>query len=258
MKIQEEYHLLHNSRFYILAFSLLLSVVVFAALRLMIESEQLLFIRLQQAYGLICLLYWYVALMISPLGHAIGKQRMGHINFSRRAIGVSAFFFGLLHGVVALFGQLGGIGQIQYLPDLFKWSLLFGAVAFCILLVLAVTSFDKAIELMTFKRWKLVHRFVYIGGVLVILHIWMIGTHLAYTWAQVSGVLALGLLGGLEIARLVSTLNQKYFHFNRAEAWTMGIALWMVLLALIVSIPGLVQNYHGRHTTHQHSQGRNE
>lgn len=255
-KPESEYRLLYNSRFYILAFSFLLSVAVFAWMRLTIESDQLLRIRTQQSYGFICLVYWYVALIISPIGHVIGKHRMKRIEFARRAIGVSAFYFALLHAVVALFGQLGGIGQIQYLPDLFKWSLAGGGVALLVLAMMAATSFDAVIEFMTFRKWKWLHRLVYLASVLVILHIWTIGTHLAYSWAQVGGFVALAVLSGLEILSTVRFLNRKHLHFNRSEAAVLAVSLWGILLVLLIALPALVQNYHSRHTTgHNHSQG---
>ena len=88
--------LLDNSRFYILATSFLISLAVIGFLRLQIPSDQLFYIRTQQVFGLLAIFYWYVALIISPIGHVIGKHRMKKVEFARRAIGVSAFYFVLL------------------------------------------------------------------------------------------------------------------------------------------------------------------
>lgn len=254
MKAQTPYRLLHNSRFYILAFSLLLSITVFAWLRLRIDSDQLLSIRTQQLYGFICLGFWYATLIISPLGHAIGKHRLKHLEFARRAIGVSAFYFALLHAVIALFGQLSGPPQLQHLPDLFKWSLVSGGMALLVLALMAATSFDAVIRFMTFRKWKWLHRLVYLAGVCVILHIWMIGTHLSYPWVQLSGFAALALLTGLELLRMVRLVNRKYFQLRRAEAAIMALAIWAIALAFIAAIPTVIENYHSRHTEHAHSQ----
>lgn len=258
MQGQHPYRLLANSRFYILAFSVLLSVAVAAWLRLQIPADQPFYIRTQQAFGLLCVLYWYAALVVSPIGHLIGKQRMKHIEFARRAIGVSACYFALLHGTVALWGQLGGPGQLAYLPSLFKWSLLAGAVALLVLLMMAATSFDRVVRAMTFRRWKLLHRLVYIGGILAVLHIWSVGTHLAYTSAQLAAFLALSLLAALEVFRITKTLNQKYLHFDRLQAVTLGLVLWVAATALIFMIPALVQNFHGRHSSHTQGAYRSE
>ena len=247
---KEPYSLLDNSRFYILAFSIILSVTIFAWLRLSVDSDQLFLIRTQQCYGLICLLFWYVALIVSPLGHVVGKHRMKRVEFARRAIGVSAFYFAALHAAIALFGQLGGVGQIQYLPELFKWSLAGGAFALVVLGSMAATSFDRVIRFMTFRKWKWLHRLGYIAGVLVILHIWTIGTHMAYVEMQLAGYGALVILIGLELFRVVKALSGNYLKFDAIERAVLWLTLWAVAAVLLLAMPWYVQNYHSRHVDH--------
>lgn len=248
------YNLFDNSRFYILASSFLLSVLVFCLLRIQISSDQLLFIRSQQLFGLFCLIYWYCALIISPVGYIVGKQRMKRIEFARRAIGVSAFYFALLHAGVALWGQLGGIGELKYLPTLFQWSLIGGLVALIILGIMAVTSFDVVVKFMTYRKWKWLHRLVYTAFILVVLHVWSIGTHLAYSSVQMSAFAMLVILSGLELLRVTKLTSEKYFHLTKAEFFAFFLALWMCVVALIAALPALVQNYHSRHADHDGSQ----
>lgn len=242
--------LLNNSRFYILVSVVLLSVLVISWLRLTIPSDQLFYIRAQQIFGLLAVAFWYFALVISPVGYLIGKKRVRKLEFSRRAIGVSAFYFAVLHGSIALWAQLGGPSQLQYLPELFKWSLISGAVAIVILGCMAATSFDRVVTYMTPKRWKNLHRLVYIAGVLALIHIWSIGTHLAYSGVQIAAFVALAVLAGLEMYRLSVVLNEKYFHFAKTESMTVFITLWSIVVALILAIPFLVDNYHSAHETH--------
>lgn len=244
--------LLHNTRFYILATSVLLSVAVAAYFRLQIPSDQLYYIRTQQMFGLLCILYWYMALTISPIGYIIGKHRTKRLEFARRAIGVSAAYFATLHAVIALWGQLGGLQEITLLPPLFKWSLAGGAVALAVLLIMAATSFDRAISFMTFRKWKWLHRLVYCGLILVVLHIWTIGTHLAYPEVGWIAFIALAILSGLELFRVTKLVNNKYLHFNKTEAATLFISAWTIVIVLIACIPALVQNYHSKHTGHNH------
>lgn len=247
MKEKETYHLLDNSRFYILASSFLLSLAVLAYLRLELPNDQVFSIRLQQAFGLLCVLYWYSALIISPLGYVIGKHRMRRLEFARRAIGVSAFYFALLHGLTALFGQLGGFSQLAYLPAIFKWSLTGGLIAMIILLLLAMTSFDAVIKCMTFRRWKWLHRLIYIGGILAMLHVWTIGTHMAYGGVQAAVYGALVVLIGLELYRITKLVNDKHLHFRTADTVVLCIAVWAVVAALLLAVPTYIQNYHSRH-----------
>jgi DMSO/TMAO reductase YedYZ heme-binding membrane subunit len=248
--------LLNNSRFYILCFSLLLSIAVVSTLRLEITSDQLFLIRTQQIYGLIAVIFWYVALIISPIGYVIGKSRIKHLEFARRAIGVSAAYFVLLHGLVALQGPLGGLEQLQYLPTLFKWSIGAGFIAFIILLVMALTSFDKVVRFMSFRRWKWLHRLVYFGGVLAVLHIWTIGTHLAYSWVSYSAFLSLAVLSFLEIFRVMKIFSVRSQELQRKDFFAvMLLSLWGLSLVAIASIPLLVENFHAKHSsqTHNHS-----
>lgn len=253
MPRKDTYSLLNNSRFYILAISFLLSVLAFAVLRLQIPSDQLFYIRAQQTFGLLCLVYWYIALIISPVGYVIGKQRMKHIEFTRRAIGVSAFYFASLHAGIALWGQLGGLGELQYLPTLFQLSLLGGAVALAILGIMAATSFDRAVRFMTYRKWKWLHRLVYTAFVLVVIHVWSVGTHLAYSGVQLAAFGALAILSGLELYRATKAISDKYLKLGKAEFFAFFAAVWACVIAAIIALPVLVQNYHSRHTDHDAS-----
>lgn len=243
-------NLLGNSRFYILVSSILLSAAVIALLRLHFSSDQLFYIRTQQIFGLLCLIYWYAALIISPVGYVIGKHRMKRIEFARRAIGVSAFYFALLHGAIALWGQLGGLSELQYLPTLFLWSLLAGGIGIGVLAVMAATSFDRVVTFMTYRKWKWLHRLTYVAWILVVLHVWTIGTHLAYTDIQMIAFAALVVLSGLELYRVTKMISEKRLHFTKSEFTSFFLALWACVVVAIVSIPVLVQNYHSRHADH--------
>ena len=250
--------LLFNSRFYILAVTFLISVVVAAFLRLQIPSDQLFYIRTQQVYGLLCIAFWYVALIISPVGYIIGKKRVSHLEFARRAIGVSAAYFAVLHGSIALWGQLGGISELALLPSLFQWSLAGGSFALLILLIMAATSFDKVVSFMTYKRWKLLHRLVYIAWILVVLHIWTVGTHMAYTGVQWTVFIALVILIGLELYKVSDKLNRKYFKLGRTEAITLFASTWAICAALILMTPSVISNYHTQHNEHSESKEHNK
>lgn len=251
---QQKKPLLYNVRFYILMTSLLGSVMLFAWMRSSIASDQLFLIRLQQAFGLCSVALWYMALTISPLSYVFGKEKTAYLLFARRGIGVSAAYFALLHGSVALFGQLGGIQQLTLLPTLFKWSLLAGTIATVILLIMAATSFDVVVRRMTYRRWKLLHRLGYIGGVLVIFHIWSIGTHVAYTATQIAALSALVTLSGLETYRVVTIFARKYPELKSKDYFiTLFLAIWLFWVVAIMAIPGTIRNYHSRHTGHNTS-----
>lgn len=245
-----DYSLFNNSRFYVLTASIFISLLVIGNLRIAIPNDHLYIIRLQQVFGLLSILYWYVALIVSPLGYVVGKQRTKHLEFARRSIGVSAFFYALLHAIISVWGQLGGPMQLQHLPTHFQWSLIGGGAALGILTLMAATSFDKVVKFMTFRKWKWLHRFIYAAFILVIVHIWSIGTHLAYSGIQLTAFAMLVVLSGLEMFRLVKSLSDKYLHLSRTESITLFLAVWTCVIALIISIPAIVANYHSGHTSH--------
>jgi len=223
---------------------------VFAYLRLQVPGDQLFYIRLEQVFGFICIGYWYLALAISPIGYVIGKHRTKKLEFARRAIGVSAFYFALLHAGVALWGQLGGFGELHYLPVLFKWSLLGGVLALFVLFLMAITSFDAVVRFMTCRKWKWLHRFVYAAGIAAVLHVWTIGTHLAYGGVQTAAYVALVVIAGLELFRLLKLLGRKSRLLGRSESVTLFVAAWAIVAVVILAIPTFIQNYHSRHTGH--------
>lgn len=243
--------LLTNLRFYILATTILLSVLVASVLRLSIPNDQLFIIRTQQVLGLLCVSYWYVVMLISPIANIIGRQRLQPLIFSRRALGVSAAYFAALHGVIALFGQLGGPGEIGSLPSLFKWSLAGGVIALIILAAMAATSFDRVIVFMTPKRWKWLHRFVYLAGIAALLHIWTVGTHLAYAPIQVAILVAMAILLGLEAYRVSQRLSQRYPALSDISNFAvLFITIWTLAMSAFVVVPALIDNYHSRHANH--------
>ena len=240
------YSLANNSRFYILLSTILLSIFIAAALRMTVLSDQLFVIRLQQTFGLLCILYWYLALIISPLGYVIGKHRLKRLEFARRAIGVSAAYFAILHALIALFGQLGGLSGVATLSPLFQWSLAAGLFGVVVLTLMAATSFDKVIEVMTFRRWKWLHRFTYAGGVLAVLHVWSVGSHAGYGVTQILALVGLGLLAGLEMFRITTLMSKKSNTTWSTERFNgTFLLLWAVIVFLIAIIPKYVDSYRG-------------
>lgn len=242
-----------NNRFYILVFSFLLSVFVLCLLGILIPGDQLFYIRTEQAYGFIAVVYLYVALIISPVKHIVGNRLwMKNVEFGRRAIGVAAAYFSVLHAAIALWGQIGGFGGLAILPVRFTWALVFGAVALVVLILMAATSFDKVIRLMTFRKWKWLHRFVYLGGLLIILHAWVIGTHIAYSWVQLAAFIPLSLLFALEAWSVVGKLARRYEVLRTTgNSVTIAVCIWLITSLWLFMLPVFVQSYHSQtHPSH--------
>jgi methionine sulfoxide reductase heme-binding subunit len=113
---------------------------------------------------------WILAavLALSPLRVLFPRSRVvGALNRHRRAVGVSACVYGLLHfGFHVLYeGGLDGLARSLSKP--FIW---FGAAGLFILIALALTSNSWSIRALGGKNWKLLHRLAYIAAALLIYH----------------------------------------------------------------------------------------
>ncbi len=242
------YELKKNLRFKLLISTFLLSLLLAILMYIFIDSHNVYITRLQQAYGYLALLYWYFALIVSPI-KAISPENNKYVKrllFARRAIGVSAFYFAVLHATIAFFGQLEGFSGISYYPRYFSVSLLFGLIGLSFLLVMTVTSFDKIVDFLTFKKWKLLHRLGYFAAILVYLHVWMVGTYLGRTWLQIIILALLLMLFVLESWRLSNYFENRYKK-TRVFTFLIFILTLALLCGLTLAIPSIVERYHGDH-----------
>ncbi len=109
-----------------------------------------------------------LALLVGPV-----FKLWPNINFvvHRRTFGVIGFAFIILHfGTVNTF-VFGGNPWVAYtILDPFQNPLIFGAIGYFIFLVLFITSTDWATQKLSFKNWKTLHRLVYFGFILSVVH----------------------------------------------------------------------------------------
>ena len=107
-------------------------------------------------------------LALSPLRVLFPRSGIvAALNRHRRAVGVSACVYGLVHfGFHVLYeGGLDGLAQSISKP--FIW---FGIAGLSILAALALTSNNWSIRALGGKNWKLLHRLAYLAAALLIYH----------------------------------------------------------------------------------------
>lgn len=189
----------------------MLSIFVAGFIQLSVPAGSLQTIRIEQYFGFISLLLLYIAVLASPLTKVYPDLSFKNAYLhARRAIGVLAFYYALLHVYITFFKQLNGFSGIAFYNAKYEASLLFGVIAFAILFIMAATSLDWAIKVMHFKNWKLLHRLVYIACVTVILHIIILGPH--FTNESLLGVVtyvAFGFLALLEGMRIQQNIAAR-------------------------------------------------
>ncbi len=205
-------------RYTILCSLLALSAVIYLYYQLNLSNTQLQITRLTEVYGIISLVLLYISLLPGPLYEnfpALSGKAI--LTRARRATGVGAFYYGLLHSLVSFFGQLGGFSGLGFLGKNYLTAVILGLIGLIILTLMALTSFDYWVRRLG-KQWKLLHRIVYVAGWLILFHTFLIGTHFITlsSWAAQTLIVSVGfllLLEALRIDRLVIRrfkLQQQY------------------------------------------------
>ena len=141
-------------------------------------------------------------LALSPLRVVFPNSRIVMaLNRHRRATGVTACIYGLLHFSSHVLYEGGWDGLVRSLSKPFIW---FGASGLTILVILATTSNQWSIRALGGKNWKLLHRLAYVAAGLLIYHQAIAGKG---HWAIARWLLFP--LAALQLARLAKTLLQK-------------------------------------------------
>ena len=120
------------------------------------------------AYGLV------LTLWITPLRQWLGALRgltwLKRLPKYRRGLGIAVFVYALLHLMVHILDNWDP--QILF-DDLQRLYLLTGFVSFLLLLLLAVTSNNVSMRRLGGKRWKQLHRVVYLAALLAAVHMFL-------------------------------------------------------------------------------------
>jgi len=153
----------------------------------------------------------WIALSVTPLRVLTGMPALARF---RRMLGLFAFFYALLHLLCYAWLDMG-FDVPEIARDIAKRPfILVGMLTFALLLLLAATSFNRAIRWLGGKRWQALHRTVYVASALALLHFfWMrSGKNLVGEVAIYAAILA-ALLGwrvwkavrGARVARAVAS-----------------------------------------------------
>jgi len=112
-----------------------------------------------------------IVLALTPLRLWSALPSLGRF---RRILGLNVFAYALLHMLCYAWLDMGLEWQDIYLDILKRPFIYVGFTAFVFLSALALTSSNKAIGWMGPKRWRFLHRLVYVIAPLAVLHFyWM-------------------------------------------------------------------------------------
>ncbi len=155
---------------------------------------------------------------------------------ARRALGVSTFFFAFLHAYFGFFGELGGFEGLGFLSDKYILAISLSSIALLILFLMAATSFDWMIGKMTFPKWKLLHRFVYLAALLSVIH----GLILGSDFTNFSGVVPKVFFAGLVILLGLETVRFDRFLQTHIARWPKLYISFSILLVLVGAVTALL------------------
>lgn len=185
------------------------SVGLFAAVTLAAHPTATAESILIRGFGLTALILLHVILIIGPAARL--DRRFLPLLYNRRHLGVTLALLGVGHALLAII-QYHGFGNADPLVSLLTagsdWTTLgtlpfevFGVVALLVLGLMAVTSHDYWLSVLTPSVWKRLHMLVYAAYVALILHVGL-GFLQDEHHPLYPAVLAVGiaLVGGLHLA----------------------------------------------------------
>lgn len=138
-----------------------------------------------------------VTLTVTPLRRATGWHWLIRL---RRMVGLYAFFYATIHVVTYLWlDQLFDLEAIW--RDVVKRPLIAaGFLSFVLMVPLAATSTDRMARLLGGRRWRQLHRAVYLVAVAGVVHFWWL-VKLDYTRPLIYSAIVGGLLGARIVFR---------------------------------------------------------
>ncbi|HJQ70630.1 MAG TPA: protein-methionine-sulfoxide reductase heme-binding subunit MsrQ [Blastocatellia bacterium] len=121
--------------------------------------------------GTLALVFLLISLAVTPLRRLLG---LGWLVKLRRMLGLYAFFYASLHLITyfwfdKFFNLRAAAADIAKRP-----FIAVGMLAFFLLVPLAVTSTNTMVKRLGGKRWRRLHKIVYIAAALGILHYYLL------------------------------------------------------------------------------------
>jgi sulfoxide reductase heme-binding subunit YedZ len=129
----------------------------------------------------------------------------------RRPLGLYAFIYAALHFSIFLF-DYNADPKLLYEAIFEKRYALVGFAAFLLLLPMALTS-TKGWQRRLGKNWKRLHQFVYLAGLLVVIH---------YVWLVKSDIRTPLAYGAIVVALLIARIPVVRRAFASVRGWAAG------------------------------------
>ncbi|MEH6535326.1 MAG: Rieske 2Fe-2S domain-containing protein [Psychroserpens sp.] len=165
----------------IIGASMLLYIILFAAITLIFNSETSIETLIIRAFGSLAITMLHIILVIGPLARL--NTSFLPILCNRRHLGVSMFIAALIHGGFSMF-QFHALGDVNPVYSIFTSNMDYGSLtnfpfqvlgflALLILFIMASTSHDFFLGNLSATIWKRLHMMVYFAYALIIAHVFL-------------------------------------------------------------------------------------
>lgn len=190
-------------------------------------GSSLMSIRVTQVYAWLALGLLGVTMLVGPL-YKVFPQLCGRalMRDARRMIGIGAAWFAGWHAAIAYFILFKAPNPF-HVPGTYQLTFSIGLLTLIVLMVLALTSFDKAFRSMG-AWWFRLHRTVYAASALGLLHAFMIGDHATDWPALIILSLSVLLIFGLHTFSYV-------VHPQRPLLRLLSIGLGLIVMVAVFS-----------------------
>lgn len=185
----------------IIVASMLLYIILFAAITLIFNAETSIETLVIRAFGSLAIIMLHIILVIGPLARL--NTNFLPILYNRRHLGVSMFIAAFIHGGFSMF-QFHALGDVNPIYSVFTSNMdydsltnfpfqVLGFFALLILFVMASTSHDFFLGNLSAKIWKRLHMLVYLAYALIIGHVFL-GAFQQETSPFTIGILVVGFI----------------------------------------------------------------
>ena len=197
---------------------ILLYLVVFIALQVVFFPEITIETLIIRATGTLAFLMLHIILCIGPLARLNPLFLL--LLYNRRHLGVTMFFFSLIHGVFNII-QFHALGNADPLVSLFTSNIhygsfvnfpfqVFGFFALIILFLMAATSHDFWLKNLSPKVWKTLHMMVYLAYALLLLHVMLGAVQLESSWGWLAPTgIGMFTITGLHLAAAIAEKKRE-------------------------------------------------
>jgi ferredoxin-NADP reductase/DMSO/TMAO reductase YedYZ heme-binding membrane subunit len=159
--------------------------------------------------GVLSLIFIILTLAITPAIRMTGWGWMGQF---RRVLGLYAFFHAGLHFLIFFWFDRAASVLSTFSEIAMRTYLMVGTVGLVLMAPLAITSTDRMIKRLGPKRWKLLHRLVYVVAVAAALHFAML-VKADLTW-PIAFAVPIGLLFAWRLGAHYVQLRRESYQFR--------------------------------------------